>query len=65
MKKEGGEEETNDGGCTGASRKQEIMMVNLAPRQTNLRPKLTNMKPRQIAVLCNVVSSPLTVHTIP
>ena len=45
-KEEGGEEENNDGEGTWASREQETMMVNLAPRHTNLKPKLTNMTSR-------------------
>jgi hypothetical protein len=44
-KEVGGEEENNAGERTRASREQETMMVNLAPRQTNLRPRLTNMTP--------------------
>ena len=42
-KEDGGEEENNAGGGTWASREQETMMINLAPRQTNLRPKLTKV----------------------
>jgi len=43
MKEDEGEEENNVGDGTKASREQETMMVNLAPRHTNLRPRLTNM----------------------
>jgi len=64
-KRREGKKKTMLAGGTRASREQETMMTNLAPRQINLRPKLTNMTPRQTAVLCNMVPSALTVHTIP
>jgi len=47
----GWEEETNAGGGTWASREQEIMMVNLRPKQTNMTPRQT--------------PSPLTNHITP
>jgi len=37
---------------------KETLMINLAPKQTN-------MAPRQIALLCNALSSQLIVYTIP
>ena len=39
------------------SNAKETLMVNLAPKQTN-------MTPTQTALICSVLPSPLTVHTI-
>jgi len=47
-----------DGGGEDGVRFEETLMVNLTPKQTNLPLK-------QMALLCNVAPSPLTIHTIP